>query len=307
MNTAELISQALNADSNEYKRLVEESTRLLSSEKGRIGSLTVEGRLVKMEPSGEAVVVGDLHGDLQSLTHILKRSNFLEKASTNTGVFLIFLGDYVDRGPNSPEVLYVVLKLKQLFPTNIVLLRGNHEGPDDLMPYPHDLPQELNSRFASEGASIYRDVRKLFPYLHNAVIVRGLCVMVHGGVPSHATSIEDLKFAHLKHPKESHLEEMLWSDPIDSEKGTTASPRGAGRLFGEDITKQFLEALNVRFLIRGHEPAQNGYSVSHGGKILTLFSRKGSPYFNSSAAYLLLNLSSTPKSANELGPSLHKF
>ena len=74
MNTAELISQALNADSNEYKRLVEESTRLLASEKGRVGSLTVEGRLVKMEPSGEAVVVGDLHGDLQSLTHILKRS-----------------------------------------------------------------------------------------------------------------------------------------------------------------------------------------------------------------------------------------
>lgn len=307
MNTTELTSQALKVDSDEYENLIEKSTRLLASEKGRIGNLTVEGRLVKIEPSGEAIVVGDLHGDLQSLTHILKNSNFLEKASKNTRTFLIFLGDYVDRGPNSPEVLYVVLKLKQLFPTKIVLLRGNHEGPDDLMPYPHDLPQELNSRFATEGASIYRDVRKLFPHLYNAVIVRGLCVMIHGGVPSHMTSIEDLKFAHLEHPKESHLEEMLWSDPIDSKKGISASPRGAGRLFGEDITKQFLQALNVRFLIRGHEPAHNGYSINHGGKILTLFSRKGSPYFNSSAAYLLLDLSSTPKSAHELGPSIHKF
>lgn len=307
MNTAELTSQAFNADSNEYKSLIEESTRLLASEKGQIGSLTVEGRLVKMEPSGEAIVVGDLHGDLQSLTHILRSTSFLKKATMNTGIFLIFLGDYVDRGLNSPEVLYLVLKLKQLFPTNVVLLRGNHEGPDDLMPYPYDLPQELNSRFASEGASIYRDVRKLFSYLYNAVIARGLCVMIHGGVPSHIASIEDLKFAHLKHPEESHLEEILWSDPIDFKKGIAASSRGAGRLFGEDVTEQFLQALSVRFLIRGHEPAQNGYCISHGGKVLTLFSRKGSPYFNSSAAYLLLDLSSTPKNAYELGPFLHKF
>ena len=307
MNLAELTNQALNADSNEYKSLLEDSTRLIASEKGQVGKFSIEGRLVNIDSVGEAIVVGDLHGDLQSLAHILESSNFLEKASEDPRVFLIFLGDYVDRGPNSPEVLYLVLKLKQLFPANVVLLRGNHEGPDDLMPYPHDLPQELNSRFASEGLSIYGNTRRLFPHLYSALVVERLCVMIHGGVPNNATSADDLKFAHLKHPKESHLEEILWSDPIESRKGTAPSPRGAGRLFGEDVTDQFLQILNVRFLIRGHEPAQNGYSISHGGKILTLFSRKGPPYFNSSAAYLHLDLSSTPRTTNELTPFLHKF
>ena len=132
-------------------------------------------------------------------------------------------------------------------------------------------------------------------------------MLIHGGIPSEVTSIDDLKFAHEKHPIESHLEEILWSDPAENIKGTFPSPRGAGRFFGEDVTKRFLELLNVRMLIRGHEPAPNGYKINHGGKILTLFSRKGSPYFNSSAAYLQLDLSLRPKDANELIPYIHTF
>ncbi len=307
MNITELIQQTSNADCDKYTSLIGDSIRQLTLEKKQTNNLEISGKLIQIESYEELVIVGDLHGDLNSLVHILESSKFLEKITRNTGIYLIFLGDYVDRGPNSPEVLYAVLKLKQCFPNNVMLLRGNHEGPDDLMPYPHDLPQALNSKFSMEGKTIYRKIRKLFTHLYNAVVIQNFCVLVHGGVPSQANSIEDLKFAHLTHPKTSHLEELLWSDPIENKNGIINSPRGAGKLFGEDITEKFLQVTNVKCVIRGHEPVNEGYKINHNGKILTLFSRKGSPYFNPLATYLHFNFSSTINTAYDLIPFLKKF
>jgi hypothetical protein len=64
--------------------------------------------------------------------------------------------------------------------------------------------------------------------------------------------------------------------------------RGAGRMFGEDITERVLRAVGVKTLIRSHEPCE-GIKVNQGGKVLTLFSRKGSPYFNTRTTYLILD------------------
>lgn len=304
---AVIARNALKANSIEYIDLIEESTETLASEKGRIGNLNIEGRLVNAKPSGKAVVIGDLHGDLDSLTHILNATRFVEKADQNKEILLIFLGDYGDRGPHSPEVYYVVLKLKQLFPRKVVLMRGNHEGPDDLLAHPHDLPENMQARFDKEGSEVYLKIRELFQHLYTSVVIEELCVMIHGGAPSQISSLKDLEFAHSKHPKESHLEEILWSDPNETIQGTYPSPRGAGRLFGEDVTRRFLDLLNVKMLIRAHEPAQDGFKIGHNGKVLTLFSRKGPPYFNSSAAYLQVDLSLKPENIHEIVPYIHRF
>jgi len=249
---------------------------------------------------GEAIVVGDIHGDLESLVEILRGCDFLNRAQKNENVILIFLGDYGDRGVYSPEVYYIVLRLKETFPEKVVLMRGNHEGPEDLLAYPHDLPTQLHERFGEEWKSAYVKLRELFNHLHNAVLVENGCVMLHGGVPSQAKSIDDLAYAHLKHPRESHLEEILWSDPEEGLNGICPSPRGAGKLFGEDVTAKFLKMLGVKVLIRGHEPTEEGFKINHNGKILTLFSRRGAPYLNDRAAYLQLNLSEKWETAHQL-------
>jgi protein phosphatase len=65
--------------------------------------------------------------------------------------------------------------------------------------------------------------------------------------------------------------------------------------------------LNAKILIRGHEPCEEGFKINHGGKVLTLFSRKGAPYFNEHGAYLDVPLSEKFENAEKLVPWICKF
>jgi hypothetical protein len=307
INLSRITRDALEVKCDEFIQLVEKVKQLLANENGEFGNLSVVGRLVKVNPLGEAVIIGDLHGDLESLVQILKKSNFLQRTKQKGGVTLVFLGDYGDRGAHSVEVYYIILKLKLLFPHKIVLMRGNHEGPEDLLASPHDLPAQFQARFGEKGAAAYLKIRELFEHLYNAVIMEERYLMIHGGLPAQAHTIEDLAFAHIKHPKQTFLEEMLWSDPNEMIRGLRASPRGAGKLFGEDITKKVLKNFNVKIFIRGHEPCENGFKINHGDRVLTLFSRKGPPYFNSCGAYLDVELSERVENAEQLVSYIHKF
>jgi protein phosphatase len=304
---SQIVKKALEAQCDEFTQLVEEATRLLCKENGKVGNLNILGRLINLEPQGEVLIIGDLHGDLESLFQILKESSFLQKMKQNSDTILIFLGDYGDRGEYSKEIYYTVLKLKLLYPEQIVLMRGNHEGPEDLMASPHDLPLEFKMKFGEKWEAAYSRIRELFACLYNAVLVEERYLMIHGGLPTEAKTIEDLAYAHTLHPKESFLEEMLWSDPDEMIKGTGISPRGAGKIFGENITNQVLKRFDAKILIRGHEPCADGFKICHDGKVLTIFSRKGSPYFNAYGAYLDLELSEKFENAEQLIPYIHKF
>ncbi len=67
--------------------------------------------------------VGDIHGDLRALTTVLERLPLLDAADT-----LVFLGDYMDRGPQSAEVVQFLRRdLPRRTAARLVFLRGNHE------------------------------------------------------------------------------------------------------------------------------------------------------------------------------------
>ncbi|MBK7402761.1 MAG: serine/threonine protein phosphatase [Myxococcales bacterium] len=67
-------------------------------------------------------VVGDIHGDLDALRKLVGKMPTLEPTDT-----LVFLGDYVDRGPHSAEVVEVVRGFQRDAGFEVVCLRGNHE------------------------------------------------------------------------------------------------------------------------------------------------------------------------------------
>jgi serine/threonine protein phosphatase 1 len=67
-------------------------------------------------------VVGDIHGDLIALEHLLAKLPKMTQDDT-----LVFLGDYLDRGPSSLQVVERVRGLSATIPAKLVTLRGNHE------------------------------------------------------------------------------------------------------------------------------------------------------------------------------------
>lgn len=288
--------------------LIDKAIEKLEGEDEKLSdNVSIRGKLVELAPIGVALVVGDLHGDLNSLTQILENSKFLDKMTKDPQTTLIFLGDYGDRGNKSPELYYSLLSLKLTFPEQVIILRGNHEGPTDLIASPHDLPQRLEKKFKEKWIPLYQKIRELFNYFYLAVYVKERYLMLHGGIPVKARSLEDIINAEQMHPQKTFLEEILWNDPDEQVKGTYPSPRGAGNLFAETITEDFLAKINAKILIRGHESAMEGFKINHGGKVLTLFSRKGAPYFNSHGSYLELSLSEKFQNANQLIPHIHKI
>ena len=63
--------------------------------------------------------IGDIHGCHEELGELIRKLP-LNKDST-----IIFLGDYIDRGPESKKVVDDVLNLSDMF--NVITLKGNHE------------------------------------------------------------------------------------------------------------------------------------------------------------------------------------
>lgn len=302
-----IVKEAMEVRLAAYDRIVKDAVQLLRNENSKVGSLKVIGRLIEMKPLGDALIIGDLHGDLESLVHILQESNIFQRMERSESTYLIFLGDYGDRGSLSPEVICTVLKLKLHFPAQVVLMRGNHEGPKDLLAYPHDLPVQLQNKFGRKWTEAYDKIFEMFQHLYTSVLVEDRCLMVHGGPSEQALTIDDLAYAHKNHPRTEGLQDILWSDPSDSIEGTCPSPRGAGKLFGKDVTLKVLNAFKVHALIRSHESCSEGFKIDHDGKVLTLFSRKGPPYFNTHGAYLDLKLSERIRNAEQLVPHIHKF
>ncbi|MEQ1503332.1 MAG: metallophosphoesterase family protein [Myxococcota bacterium] len=73
--------------------------------------------------AGRTFTIGDIHGDLGQLVDLLKRIGPIGRKDK-----VVFLGDYLDRGPRSREVIeFVRTTLPKTTGAKVVALRGNHE------------------------------------------------------------------------------------------------------------------------------------------------------------------------------------
>ena len=81
--------------------------------------------LIQPLPPGPLDIVGDIHGELQPLLHLLRHLGYDLRGNHPQGRTLVFVGDFVDRGPDSPGVVALVRQLVQTGKAAAIL--GNHE------------------------------------------------------------------------------------------------------------------------------------------------------------------------------------
>jgi len=70
---------------------------------------------------GKIFVIGDIHGCLSKLNEMMAKLRIDAEDDT-----LIFIGDYIDRGPDSKGVVDSILEIRQRL-DHVICLQGNHE------------------------------------------------------------------------------------------------------------------------------------------------------------------------------------
>ena len=212
--------------------------------------------------SGRTFVIGDIHGDLPALERLLERLPPLDDADT-----VVFLGDYVDRGPYPKDVVELVRAFSIMGPQHTVTLRGNHEDkwvecfdkPD--LPYlvqvgngcahtyrsfagkpalakDESLPTEELAEMLNPAAwmppEIITWMRELPLFYEDEH-----AIYVHAGM--------DGEIGDWKHPSEARAKALLWTRDIQFYNGY----RGKRVVFGHSNTKELPEGTEE---VWKHEP-----------------------------------------------------
>lgn len=234
--------------------------------------------------------VGDVHGDLRALSFLLTKLGLIDGQLRWIGgnSELIFMGDLVDRGPQTKEVLNLVRRLQREAHTQggyVESLLGNHElmmveGNRD---YLHendykDMPgksenEKIEAYFAKfQKGGIYGKWMRERP----AMLIRGGVLFVHAGLERWALqySIEEINemvrswvyyFQSIgeRPPQNSH-----WVVDNYGPMWTRAFDHFDGRRLSKYLTvpelKNYLKSLNVRFVSVGHSIVSTEETFRHG-------------------------------------------
>eukprot|EP00477_Mikrocytos_mackini_P001772 GAHX01001914.1.p1 GENE.GAHX01001914.1~~GAHX01001914.1.p1 ORF type:complete len:369 (-),score=64.98 GAHX01001914.1:35-1114(-) len=215
-----------------------------------------------IELQSPITICGDTHGQLFDLFEIFRICG--EPPETS----YLFMGDYVDRGYHSVETFTLLLCLKILFPTRVNLLRGNHESASVTQVY--GFYDECDRKYSIQT---WRYFCEIFDYLPIAATIDGDVFSVHGGLDPNVTDLKTIQEIERGSdvPHEGPVCGLLWSDPKVGH-GYCDSPRGAGCMFGPDITDAFLQNNGLQVMTRAHQLIEDGYNYTHNNKLITVFS-----------------------------------
>ena len=78
------------------------------------------------KPDTRVVVVGDVHSDFTTLSYLLRKIASSEYDYFEKG-YVVFLGDFLDRGDILFETILLLLDLKAIMGDRCIILKGNHE------------------------------------------------------------------------------------------------------------------------------------------------------------------------------------
>lgn len=210
------------------------------------------------------IIIGDLHGNISDLINILRKFNDYTSCS------FLFLGDYVDRGMNSIEVITLLLAMMCKFPNNFFLLRGNHEFANVNRQY--GFREEIQIVYRSQ--ELWENFQDAFDWLPLAAIVNNQIFCVHGGLSPSLHKIETINAIQrpIRKYENSLISDLVWSDPNDKIQDFSENHRGSGVFYGESAVKTFLVENKLKLLIRAHQCMADGFCTFASNTGVTIFS-----------------------------------
>lgn len=208
-------------------------------------------------------ICGDVHGQYSDLLRLFEYGGFPPQAN------YLFLGDYVDRGKQSLEVICLLLCYKIQYPNNFFILRGNHEAAGINRIY--GFYDECKRRYSIKLWKIFSDVFNCLPV---SALVDEKILCMHGGLSPEMESLQQI--ADLARPCDvpdvGLMCDLLWSDPDTAVTGWGENDRGVSFVFGADVVCEFLEKHDLDLLVRAHQVVEDGYEFFAGRRLVTLFS-----------------------------------
>eukprot|EP01013_Petalomonas_cantuscygni_P038969 TRINITY_DN70238_c0_g1_i1.p1 TRINITY_DN70238_c0_g1~~TRINITY_DN70238_c0_g1_i1.p1 ORF type:complete len:309 (+),score=44.37 TRINITY_DN70238_c0_g1_i1:210-1136(+) len=229
-----------------------------------VGAILAEESNVQIVPA-PVVICGDLHGQFHDLLEL-----FVHGGQVSDGTRYIFMGDLVDRGSFSVEVLQYLLLLKARWPDRVTLIRGNHESRQVTRIY--GFFDECVRKYAN--LSCWFLCCDAFDLFATAALVDESVLCVHGGLSPDVAYIDQIRLIDrfCEVPTQGPYCDLLWSDPDDDVDPWGTSPRGAGWLFGPRISSIFARANDLELVCRAHQLVNEGYKYHFGGEVVTVWS-----------------------------------
>jgi diadenosine tetraphosphatase ApaH/serine/threonine PP2A family protein phosphatase len=227
------------------------------------------------------IVVGDLHGRFVDLLRIFLRFGFPDVAN------YLFLGDLVDRGQDSTDIILLLMAFKLLYPQNLFILRGNHESKKVTSTY--GFRDECTRK-----ATNFEAFCQVFDSLPIAAIIAGKIFCVHAGISPTLRNLAEIE--NFGRPAEvsgfGPLNDLLWSDPRPNVDHYCYSVRrGTSYQFGAKAAKKFLHQFGFELVIRAHEVEPGGFDYPFGKEVpvVTVFSATHYEGYNDGAVMIIDN------------------
>ncbi|MBD3230579.1 MAG: hypothetical protein GF329_20535 [Candidatus Lokiarchaeota archaeon] len=228
-----------------------------------------EPNIVKLNHKKNDLYIGDIHGKFESIKAIQK---LIQQNNYQYYGNIVFLGDYVDRGPRQVDSINYVLLLKIQFPNKVFLLRGNHETVSMNKSYGF-----YNLILREFDESIYNSYKKIYGSIPLATSTDTGVLAIHGGVPENIPTLRQLdridRFTADVDFDDLIFMQLLWNDPTNRINDFSSSLRGGPiKVFGKKPFQKFLAKNNIKLVIRAHEAFMDGYKFFFDNQLLSIFS-----------------------------------
>lgn len=220
--------------------------------------------------------ISDIHGFYNEM----KKSLNLVDLDSDKDNKLIFLGDYIDGGPKSCQVLYHIKMLEETYPDQVVCLIGNHDqmfidwyqGKDLHQWLSHDLQMITTKSFFSENefSRIFKEAlllklsyEKIVTYFKKAFIKKHPQLLKWLSEKNNNLYYENNKQIFV-HAGICETDETLWKYSTASEEFTWKFPAETGYFYKDIIAGHVSSAevaMNHEFLGKVYWDKQSHYFI----------------------------------------------